>query len=143
MSLVDVNVLVYAAFETSPFYRRANGWLNARLNDGDRLGLPWESILGFVRIAANPRISIPCATVAQAWRTAKVWLDSPNVWTPSPTPRHREILQRLMDGVPMTHKLVSDAHLAAIAIGHNLALVSADTDFLKFPGLHYDNPLAD
>jgi toxin-antitoxin system PIN domain toxin len=143
MNLIDVNVLVYAAFETSPFYGRANGWLNARLNDSDRLGLPWESILGFVRIAANPRVSTPSVTVAQAWRAAKVWLDNPNVWTPGPTPRHREILQRLMDGVPMTHKLVSDAHLAAIAIGHNLTLASADTDFSKFPGLRYDNPLAD
>jgi hypothetical protein len=42
----------------------------------------------------------------------------------------------------MTHKLVSDAHLAAIAIGHGLVLTSADTDFAKFPGLRFENPLA-
>jgi predicted nucleic acid-binding protein len=41
----------------------------------------------------------------------------------------------------MTHKLVPDAHLAAIAIGNNLTLASADTDFARFPGLRYENPL--
>ena len=132
-----------AAFSAAPFHVRANKWLDARLNSGERLGLPWESVLGYVRIASNPRISAPCMTVAQAWRSVQIWLDCANVWLPAPTPRHRAILQTLITGAPMTHKLVSDAHLAAIAIGHGLVLTSADTDFAKFPGLRFENPLAD
>jgi predicted nucleic acid-binding protein len=42
------------------------------------------------------------------------------------------------------HKMtLPDTHLAAIAIGHDLTLASANTDFAKFPGLRYENPLAD
>ena len=37
--------------------------------------------------------------------------------------------------------LVSDAHLAALALDHNIVLASCDTDFSKFPGLRWINPL--
>jgi len=38
--------------------------------------------------------------------------------------------------------LVSDAHLAALAIEHGAELCSADRDFGRFPGLRWMNPLA-
>lgn len=34
-----------------------------------------------------------------------------------------------------------DAHLAALAIEHGLTLCSADSDFAKFSGLRWLNPL--
>jgi predicted nucleic acid-binding protein len=34
-----------------------------------------------------------------------------------------------------------DAHLAALAIEHNATLCSADSDFRRFPGLRFLNPL--
>jgi len=37
--------------------------------------------------------------------------------------------------------LVPDAHLAAIAIGHGLTLMSNDSDFARFPTLRWENPL--
>ena len=40
----------------------------------------------------------------------------------------------------MNHKLVADAHLAALAMEYGLVLVSADTDFRKFPGLRFECP---
>jgi len=39
-------------------------------------------------------------------------------------------------------KLVSDAHLAALAIEHGLILCSTDGDFARFPGLRWENPIA-
>jgi len=141
MILIDVNLLVYAAIEASPSHAKAKAWLDAQLNGAGQVGLPWESLCGFVRVASNPRIVRADFTVNQAWRVVSAWLDSPNVVIPCPTPRHRAILQTLFAAMPMTHKLVSDAHLAAIAIGHNLTLASADTDFARFPALRYENPL--
>jgi hypothetical protein len=38
--------------------------------------------------------------------------------------------------------LVSDAHLAALAIEHGLTLCSTDGDFARFPGLSWRNPIA-
>lgn len=37
--------------------------------------------------------------------------------------------------------LVSDAHLAALAIGYGAELCSTDNDFAMFPGLRWRNPL--
>jgi predicted nucleic acid-binding protein len=38
--------------------------------------------------------------------------------------------------------LVSDAHLAALAIDHGCELCSTDSDFSRFPRLRWRNPLA-
>jgi hypothetical protein len=41
-----------------------------------------------------------------------------------------------------TANLVSDAHPAALAVEHNCVLASTDTDFARFRGLKWRNPLA-
>lgn len=41
----------------------------------------------------------------------------------------------------ITGNLVPDAQLAALAIEHGVQLASADTDFMRFPGLGWINPL--
>jgi predicted nucleic acid-binding protein len=41
-----------------------------------------------------------------------------------------------------TANLVSDAHLAALAVEHNCVLQSSDTDFARFRGLKWRNPIA-
>ena len=38
--------------------------------------------------------------------------------------------------------LTSDAHLAALPIEHGAELCSCDSDFARFPGLKWNNPLA-
>ncbi len=38
--------------------------------------------------------------------------------------------------------LTTDAHLAAIAIEHQAQICSNDSDFSRFPGLRWHNPLA-
>jgi predicted nucleic acid-binding protein len=42
---------------------------------------------------------------------------------------------------PSLANLVSDAHLAALAIEHGCELNSTDADFSRFPGLKWKNPL--
>ena len=39
--------------------------------------------------------------------------------------------------------LVTDAHLAALAIEHGALLCSTDRDFGRFPGLRWADPLVD
>lgn len=43
---------------------------------------------------------------------------------------------------PPGGSLAPDAHLAALAIEHGLALASTDGDFARFPGLRGQNPRA-
>ncbi len=142
MRLLDVNLLVYATFDSMPLHTAAKQWLDERLSEREQVAFPWETICGFVRIAANPRIFTPCLPIPEAWQQVNCWLDCPPAWIPAATPRHRSILDGLLRLPGLTHKLVADAHLAALAIEHGLVLCSADEDFRIFPGLRFENPLA-
>lgn len=142
MRLLDANILLYASFDVYPQHRKAKKWLDARLNDPDvPLGIPWETLLAFVRISSNPRIRVPALRVSDAWKQVAGWLSAPHVWTPQPGRNHRTLLERFLAIPDMNSKLVADAHLAALAAEHGLVLCSADSDFLRFPGLKVENPV--
>ena len=47
----------------------------------------------------------------------------------------------LVEAAPITGNLVPDAMLAALALEHGLTVMTADTDFARFPGLAWENPL--
>ncbi len=140
MILVDANLLIYAYAPTLPQHESARGWLETVLNHTPRVGLPWPSLLAFVRVASNPRIVEP-PSLAEAWRRVETWLAQPSVWIPQPTEQHRRILGELLHGASSA-KLVTDAHLAALAIEHGLTFCSTDRDFARFPGLRWENPIA-
>ena len=143
MILVDSNLLVYAYVSSLPQHKAASAWLDERLNGSAPVGLPWPSLLAFVRLVSNPRVFERPKSVSAAWKQVKDWLDCPPVWIPQPTERHREILGSLLKAQGGRANLVPDAHLAALAIEHGLILCSTDGDFARFPNLRWENPLAD
>ena len=126
MILIDANLLLYAKVADYPQHLRAAAWLEARLNAPDRVGLPWPSLLAFLRLITNPRLFVRPIRLADAWVQVEELLALPPVWIPMPTAN-----------------LVPDAHLAALALEHDLTLCSSDQDFARFPGLRWENPLAD
>lgn len=140
--LVDANLLIFAFDGTSPFHRRSSAWLAEQLNGSTRVGLPWQSLLAFVRIATNPRASTTPITPDAAWDQVEQWLTADVGWVPTPTDRHGEVLGTLIRRYQLTGNLISDAELAALAIEHGLTLCSADTDFARFDELTWENPLA-
>lgn len=142
MILVDANLLIYAHVVRMREHEAARTWLDGRLAGTAPVGLPWASLLAFVRITSNPRIFEHPGTVADAWRHVEAWLSCTPVTIPLPTERHREILGGLLAAPGVSAKLVSDAHVATLAIEHGLTLHSTDTDFARFPGLRWENPLA-
>ena len=142
MILVDTNLLVYARLSSFPQSARARAWLDARLNGNAPVGLPWPSLLGFVRITTNPRILERPLAVEQAWRQVTEWLACPPVWIPGPGEGHATILGDLLLASQGAGNLVPYAHLAALAIEHGLRMCSTDGDFARFNGLTWENPLA-
>jgi toxin-antitoxin system PIN domain toxin len=142
MRLVDANILVYAFTTSFAQHERARAWLDEQLSTSIPLGLPWPSLLAFVRLTSNQRLFERPVSVAAAWRQVEGWLGCEAVWVPSPTPRHGAILARLLGATGVRAEHVPDAHLAALALEHGLAVVSADTDFSRFPGVRLENPIA-
>lgn len=141
MILVDANILIYSHVASFAQHEAAHEWLDRQLNGANRVGLPWASLLAFLRLVTNPRVFEHPEPMAEAWRQVRAWLDCQAVWIPQPTERHAEILSELL-ALPGVHaNLVPDAHLAALAIEHGLTLCSTDGNFSRFPALRLLDPL--
>lgn len=142
MILVDANLLIYAGVASVPEHERSSEWLDTQLAGPARVGLPWHSLLAYLRITSKRGGFAHAQPVAHAWAQVRAWLDQPAAWIPQPTERHAEILNSLLSEGMIAGDLVSDAHLAALAIEHGLTLCSNDRDFARFPNLRWMNPLA-
>lgn len=141
MIVPDVNLLLYAVDSTSPAHERASSWLAEMLSGTETIAFPWAVLLGFVRLATNPRVFADPLGAEDAFGIASGWLEQPNSITINPVDRHLARLWELLEPVGIAGNLTSDAHLAALAIEHGAELHSADTDFARFPGLQWRNPL--
>jgi len=140
--LIDVNLLLYATNVSAIQHRAAREWLDRQLAETPRVGLPWPTLLGFLRLATSARVIMRPLTMAAAWQQVSQWLACEPTWVPLPTERHGEVLGRLLAEPGMYGNLVPDAHLAALAVEHGLTLCSTDGDFARFPELKWLNPLA-
>jgi len=140
--LVDVNLLLNATHRSAPQHARASAWWEAQLNGARRIGIPWESLTGFMRLATNPRIMTHPLAPGDAWSVVAQWLQVPVVWIPGPTDSHADVLGQLIMKYGLSGKLIPDAHLAALAIEHGLEVCSLDTDFARFSEVRWVNPLA-
>lgn len=59
----------------------------------------------------------------------------------NPGPRHAELAFRFLRAEGKGGNLTTDAHLAALAVEANATLQTADTDFLRFRGVRWLDPL--
>ena len=141
MILVDVNLLLYAYDNTSRFHTVAKPWWEDALSQPAPVGLPWATLLAFLRITTNPRVMAKPLDIAEATEHVDSWLQRPMTHIVHPTERHWEILQALLTPTRSPANYVPDGHLAALAIEHGAVLCSTDRDFARFPNLSWRNPL--
>lgn len=142
MIVVDVNLLLYAVIDGFPEHPRTREWWEITLNSTTEVGLTGPAVFGFLRISTNPRVLRSPLPVEEATAQATDWLAQPNVEFLRPGPRHLEIAFKLLHDVGTAGNLTTDAQLAAFAIEHGADLCSSDTDFGRFDGLRWVNPLA-
>lgn len=134
----DVNVLVYAINPDSLHHAPARRWLEDALRSPPGVGFPWNSLLGFLRLTTKRGVLPTTLSVEDALRFVEEWLAHPHARIVSPTERHAPLLARLLIGAGRGGNLVSDAHLAAIAIEHGAVLGTFDRDFERFAGLRME-----
>lgn len=137
---MDANLLIYAFSQQSTHHEKAAGWLDEILLHQPRVGLPWPSLLAFLRIVTNPRIYSNPATLSEGWLQIERWLACPAAWIPRPGDHHAELLAACLKHVASANA-VPDAHLAALALEHGLVMYTADAGFARFKGLRVENPI--
>ena len=141
MILPDVSVLVHAYNSGSILHKAASAWWEQTLNLPRPIGLPWVSILGFTRIMTRRGILPNPMPPKDAVHRVRSWLAVPGVQILTPGEAHAEIFFRLIEHVGTAGNLTTDAHLAALAIEYQAEVASTDTDFARFPGLRWFNPV--
>lgn len=141
MILPDVNLLVYAHNAASPFHTLARKWWQELMNQDRPVALCWASLAGFIRIVTHPGIQSHPLPVEEAFAITDTWLAVPHVQWLQPGSRHYAIFRELLTDSGAAGNLVTDAHLAALAIEHRCELHSNDSDFARFRGFKWVNPL--
>jgi uncharacterized protein len=141
MKLIDTNVLLYVINEEAAHHGRLLAWWERALNRDESLGLPWIAVVGFLRIATSFRALPHPLEPAVALQVVDEWLALPNVTLAKEKDGHWDALKSLLGHSGTAGNLTTDAHLAALAIGHDATLVSCDNDFGRFKQLRWENPL--
>jgi uncharacterized protein len=141
VKLPDVNLFLYAYDSRSPRHPLARDWLEHTLSGAETVGLSWIVLLAFIRLSTRSVVIENPLGVDAAIGLVESWLDQPCVTVINPTERHAAVLRELLAPLGTAGNLTTDAHLAALAIEHGAQLCSCDTDFARFPGLRWTNPL--
>lgn len=141
MIIPDVNLLVYAYNSDAPAHTQARQWWESLLSNNESVAIPWAVLCGFVRIMTHPAVLVVPMTTTQALKHVRSWLSLPHVQVLDPGPRHLEILEESLRQAGTGGNLVTDAHIAAIALEYQAQVQSNDVDFTRFSGLRWHNPL--
>lgn len=141
MIIPDINLLVYAHNDAVAEHAKAKAWWEGLLNGRVPVGLPWLAIGGFLRLMTHPRVLATPLDLNQAVAHVRSWLGQEPVRIVQPGPKFERLFLDYLILLGTAGNLTTDAQLAALAVEHQAELHSADTDFHRFPGLRWANPI--
>lgn len=142
MIIPDINLIIYAHNDQAPQHQKARAWWEGLLNGKTPVGLPWVCISGFIRLMTHPRVLAHPLDVATSVEHVRSWLNQEPVRILHPGARFEQVFLDYLIVLGTAGNLTTDAQLAALAVEHQAELHSSDSDFLRFAGLRWVNPLA-
>jgi len=140
MKLVDLNVLLYIVNKDAAHHQASLDWWEETLRGDEPVGLAWVVLLGFLRLSTNPAIFPHPLDSETALATVGHWLALDQARLVQESDDHWHILSSLLAETGSAGNLITDGHLAALAISHGATLISFDNDFSRFPGLRWESP---
>lgn len=141
MIVPGINLLVYAYNEGAPYHAAAREWWEGLINSRERIGVPWIVSTGFVKLMTHARALMVPLLPSQAVDCVTEWFQYAHVTPVNPGAEYLLHFRRNLDAAGAAANLVTDAHIAALAIEYQAEVHSNDTDFSRFPGLRWRNPL--
>lgn len=131
-------MLIYAANAKAAQHRSAKEWLVAAYASPAGIGFTWLALIGFLRLTTRQGILAHPLRIDDALGLVHDWLNHPRAQVLQASANHEAVLAALLRSLGSAGNLVSDAHLAALAIEHGATLGSFDRDFLRFEGLKFE-----
>lgn len=141
MIVPDVNLLLLAMNRSSAHHPRAWEWWHSVMRGSEHIGFSWHVLIGYVRMATDPRIVAMPFSVADAVADTESWIALPRAHVLLPRGEHLLMVERMLEPVGRGGKLVPHAHLAALALQHGGTVYSRDGDFGRFPHVPWVDPL--
>jgi hypothetical protein len=141
MIIPDANLLFYVANSGVREHAAAHTWWTSALSGPEPVGLCGPAAFAVLRLTTNARVVATPLRVEDAFAYLDNWLSFPLVSWIEPGPQHYRLVRSLLIASGTGGNLVTDAQIAAIAMEHEAAVYSNDTDFARFPGLKWRNPL--
>lgn len=141
MIVPDLNLLVYAHNDGAPLHNSAKEWWEGLVNGSERVGIPWVVSVGFVRLMTHPRVLVHPVSAEEAVGYVQEWFRFPHIAPINPGSEHISHFRRSLAAAGVGGDLVTDSHIAALAMEYQAEVHSNDSDFSRFPGLRWRNPL--
>ncbi len=140
MIVPDTNLLLYAYDDRSRHHDRSRRWWEELVNGTERVGIPWVVTTGFMRLVTGSGPLRRPITLETALTLVQEWFQFPQVIPLNPGPDHLSLFRQNLMAAGVAGNLVTDAHIAALAMEYQAEVHSNDADFGHFPGLHWRKP---
>lgn len=141
MTIPDANLLLYAYDEDSLFHTGARDWWTDCLNGSEPVGLIAVVLFAFIRIGTSPKVFANPFPVGEAARLVRGWLQRPTTELLSVIRSDVDQALSWLGGLGTGGALTTDAQIAAVAKRCRATVHTADTDFARFSGVRWKNPL--
>ena len=142
MIIPDTNLLVYAYNNEVPQHVAARQWWEDMVAGNESVGIPWVVSTGFMRLMTNPRVVASPISTSDAVGYVREWFQHEHITPVNPGPDHLARLDQILQVAGRGGNLVPDAHIAAVAMEHEAEVHTYnESDFARFPGLQWRNPL--
>ena len=123
ISLLDVNVLVALAWPNHVHHGAAHDWYTAHRGQGWATSPPTQS--GFLRVSSNSKVIPEAKSPREAFQLLQAIVCLPeHVFVPDDVDLSRS--SRFLHERLLGYRQVSDAHLLAIALNHDVRLATFD-----------------
>ncbi len=142
MIVPDINLLVFAYNLTRPENPAAAEWWEGLVNGTENVGIPRLVATGFVRLMSNPKVMSSPFSGSEAAELVNYWFTWSHIFPINPGDRYLIHFHALLAATGSGGDLVPDAHIAALAMEYGAEVHSADSDFGRFRGVRWHNPLA-
>lgn len=142
-SSVDVNVLLYASDESSPFHTQALDLIERLALGPDLLYLLWPAVIGYLRIATHSAIFPRPLSMEKATGNVEELLELPHVRAVGEGDDFWRVYRSTTSGMVVRGNLVPNAHLVSLMREHGVGtLWTHDRDFRAFEGIRIRDPFA-
>jgi len=138
---VDVNILLYASDEASPFHAKAKSFLEGCSSRADLFCIPWVVVISYVRISTHAAIFSSPLTPEDACSNVDRLLSIPRARMLVEEDGFWEVYKEVTRTFPARGSHVSDVHLASLLKQHGVRMLyTHDSDFRRFRFLDVHSP---